>query len=71
MGAFFKKKNTSLPFFFFFDGRVQTIITLILDQLRPSCLQRSRFSCGLILGVGLAMLLLLMLIVGVSKLYRF
>lgn len=52
MGAFFKKKNTSLPFFFFFDGRVQTIITLILDQLRPSCLQRSRFSCGLILGVG-------------------
>lgn len=40
-----KKKNTNLPFFFFFDWRAQTIITLILDQLRPSCLQRSWLPC--------------------------
>lgn len=39
----FKKQEFAV--LFFFDWRVQTIITWILDQLRPSCLQRSRFSC--------------------------
>lgn len=40
-GAFKKKNEFAVLFFFFFAWRVQTIITLILDRLGPSC----RLSC--------------------------